>query len=145
MAEIEETNDELDENRRHASLTIMSDDLDPIAVTHALGITPFHAFKAGDKRGKKGYIWRYGLWSISTEGEVDSEELEQHIGALLNKVEPVKLQLATITSNPSVKARVFCFFGTDRMNDGIELSPQLMSRLGALNLQLGIDIYNSRL
>jgi hypothetical protein len=41
--------------------------------------------------------------------------------------------------------RIFCFFGTDRMNDGVELSTGLIGRLAALELPVAIDIYNSNL
>lgn len=132
-------------NRRHASFSVLGSTLDPEQITAALSLTPDTAFKAGDLRGKTANKWQHGFWSISTESEVQSQKLEEHIAWLLDKLEPVSRQLADIRDSSEIHARVFCFWETDRMNDGIELSPDLMGRLARLNLQVGIDIYNSEL
>lgn len=143
--ELEGIDPDSEMNRRYASFTMLGATLDPEQITPALGLTPDRASKAGDLRGKTTSTWQHGFWSISTENEVQSQNLEEHIARLLDKLEPVSRQLAAIRESSEIHARVFCFWETNRMNDGIELSPDLMGRLARLNLQVGIDIYNSEL
>jgi hypothetical protein len=53
--------------------------------------------------------------------------------------------LAAVLAEEGVEARIFCYFETERMNDGVDFSASLIKRLGALDLALAVDIYNSKL
>ena len=100
---------------------------------------------AGDRKGMSEAKWGHGYWGISTEGIVEADNLEEHIAWLLDQVEPIGVELAKVLSEEGVKARIFCFFETEKMNDGIEFSTRIIKRLSSLDLPIAIDIYNSSL
>jgi hypothetical protein len=131
--------------RRFASFTITGKSLDPEEVSAALSLSPYRAFKAGDKKGTGDDRWSHGLWSISTEGVVEADDLEAHIAWLLHQLEPEKSELVNVLTEERVKARILCFFEMEKMNDGVEFSAALINRLAALDLPVALDIYNSSL
>jgi len=125
-----------------ATLRIVGKDLEPADITARLGITPSESFRRGDIRSQKG-VWRHGFWSLTSEDQVFSTDLALHIAWLLDKLEPVQLQLQALREDPGIGADVFCFWASDTGSGGIEFSPTLLGRLAALNLVLGLDIYMS--
>ena len=131
--------------RRFASFTITGKSLDPEEVSASLRLSPSRAFKEGDRKGTGGDRWGHGLWSISTEGVVEAADLEAHIAWLLHQLEPARSELPGVLAEGAVKGRIFCFFETEKMNDGAEFSAALINRVAALDLPIALDIYNSSL
>ena len=123
-----------------ATLRIWGDDLDPATISTHLALTPSRAFKRGDIRGQHG-VWRHGCWGLTSEDQVFSTDLALHIAWVLDKLEPVQLQLQALREDPGISADVFCFWASATGNGGPVFSPTLLGRLAALNLVLGLDIY----
>ena len=123
--------------RAWATLRIWGAGLDPDSVTSRLRITPSNSYKAGDHHGKHDrLIWKEGHWDFTSEGAVESTDLGLHIEWLLDRIEPVRKQLEEITEQPGVKADIFCFWETERVNSGFDLAPSLMGRIASLRLIL---------
>jgi hypothetical protein len=122
-----------------ASLRMVTTDLDPDHVTRRLGIEPHEAFRRGDPFGKRGLVHKNGYRGLSSEGHVPTNDLEEHIAWLLDRIEPVAERFMALRAE-GIPANVFCFL---RLRDygGPGFSPQLMRRLAALDLELGLDIY----
>ncbi len=127
-------------SRTWATLRIWGRDLDPDSVTALLGVVPSKSFRRGDQRNPRS-VWPHGRWSLTSEGQMTSTDLEAHIQWLLDRIEPRGAGLAALREDASVKADVFCFWESATGHGGPEFSPALLSRLGALALPLGIDIY----
>jgi hypothetical protein len=127
-------------NRTFATLRIWSKKLEPDKVTQALHLTPSKAFKRGDRR-TEAKEWPHGYWEITSENQIISTDLALHIEWLLDQLEPVRPQLAAIMAEESVKADIFCFWESRTGHGGPSFSPQLLGRIAALGLELGIDIY----
>jgi Domain of unknown function (DUF4279) len=128
--------------RTWATLRISGDRLDPDNVTTRLGIAPSRSHKAGDRHGEQGrMIWKHGQWSLTSQGVIESTDLELHIEWLLDRIEPMHEKLQEITQQPDVTADIFCFWESESVNAGIDLAPSLMGRVASLRLSLGLDIY----
>lgn len=128
--------------RTWATFRIWAKSLDPEDVTLRLGIMPSDSFKAGDRRGKDGRnIWKHGRWSLTSQENVVSTELEAHIEWIFERIEPAREQLSELMQQPGVKADLFCFWESESINAGFAFSPTIMGRAAALNLTIGIDIY----
>jgi hypothetical protein len=130
---------------RFVSFTIIGEKLDPEKISAALKLAPSRAFRAGEKKGTGDDEWDHGLWSVSTESVIEAEDLAEHIAWLLDRLEPSATELGEVLSGDDIRARIFCFFETERLNDGIKLSAGIIKRLAALDLRVDIDIYNSSL
>lgn len=125
-----------------ATLRIGGTELDTAEVTHLLGLSPTHSHSAGEHHGQNGrLVWKKGLWDLSSEGQLVSLDLEEHIIWILDLVEPVADRLTDLIQRPGVQADIFCFWEVEEVNTGLDLGPSVMARLGALGLSLGLDVY----
>jgi hypothetical protein len=112
--------------------------LDPDYVTQQLGVTPSHAHRRGQVRGK-GHGWKEGQWSLSSKDQPIPRDLEDHLAWLLDKIELVREAFLELYTE-DVSADMFCYLECYGLG-GPELSPVLMKRLAKLDLFLGLDIY----
>lgn len=76
----------------NAGINFAGDRLDPDRITALLGVTPTVAYRKGDvyKRTRTGHEvrGRTGLWRLTTRGELESRELDDHLAALLDVLFP---------------------------------------------------------
>lgn len=121
-----------------ASLRLTRTDLDPDEVTRRLGIVPMEAFRRGDTFSR-GLVRKLGYWGISSQDQVATNDLEEHIAWLLDRLEPASGPFKALCAE-DVDADIFCYLET-RGQGGPEFSSRLMGRLAALGLPLGLDIY----
>jgi hypothetical protein len=126
-------------SRTFATFRLIGKDLDPDAVTSLLGLEPTRMFRKGDRRGET-KVWPHGYWGITSQGTVETTDLAVHIEWLLAQLEPVREQLTSVVRG-DVKADVNCFIESGTGHGGPTFSPQLLARIAALNLELGLDIY----
>ncbi|MGI8972496.1 MAG: DUF4279 domain-containing protein, partial [Dehalococcoidia bacterium] len=77
--------------RTYASFRILHEDLDPEAVTGALGVEPTEAHRQGDvrnPRAKKLVFCRSGGWFLRSRATIDSRDIRRHVDWLLDQLEP---------------------------------------------------------
>ena len=131
-----------------ASLRISDDNLEPAEITKILCIEPDKSHKKNDPNlgiSKKGKIfmnstYTSGLWSIDSK-EDESMNLEHHIASLLHVVYPMKDKF-TMLSNMGYKINVFCgVFAFDADQPGFSICPDVLQKLGELNIMLDVCIY----
>jgi hypothetical protein len=128
-------------SRSTVSLRIFGIDLNPEYITQLLGCEPTEAERKGDtisQRGGKIHIARTGSWRLSY-GNSDSVRLEIKIEGLLNKLTNDMQIWEQITRD--YKVDIFCGLFLDGWNEGYEISPSLMKKMGDRNLKIGFDIY----
>jgi len=89
-------------------LRILGQDLVPEEVTTLLGLTPSQAFKRGDPftAGGRSVPRAFGVWTLSTHGRVQSEDLTEHCRYLLNWVSPIRDRLKVYLARPDVSVAV---------------------------------------
>jgi hypothetical protein len=129
-------------SKAKVTFRLTGDTLDPQRVTQRLEIAPSRAYARGERSGTRGgrdWYWRAGLWALrSTMPE--GSELEDHLQALLDQLEP-RAQIIRDFLAEGCAADFFCGLFLDHLNEGVELSPQILGRVAALGATLGLDIY----
>ena len=114
--------------------------LDPDEISTRLGIQPSHAHKRGDQRGHKG-TWPKGIWTLTSEDQVQSTDLQQHIEWLLDQLEPVQPTIDMLVTGQHLEADVFCFWESATGQGGPMFSANFLERFARLHVDLGLDIY----
>lgn len=123
-----------------AGLRIWGDDLDPDEITRLLGCEPTRTRRKGEEvRGKCSTrtAWT-GSWHLKSDLP-RSAELAAHISALLDRTTDDPTTWAALGSRYRVD--VFCGLFLTAWNQGLELPPDLLRRLGERGITLGIDVY----
>jgi hypothetical protein len=102
-------------------------------ITDAVGVSPLDGALAR------------GRWCVRSEAFVGSERpLDEHLTALLDRIEPGAEPLGRVLDRHGLAADFFCGLWMGRYNTGLGLRPQTLARIAGLNARLEIDIYASR-
>ena len=125
-----------------ATLEIFHDTLEPQAITAVLGITPTRSFRRGDTHGHGERVtpYRVNTWLLSSEGSVASHDSLRHIEWLLGKVEPRHAVLLELQKQ-SYRMDISCYWLSKSGHGGPTLTPDIMRRLGKLELAVWFDVY----
>jgi len=125
-----------------ASLRIFGDDLDPDDLTERLAASPTKSARRGDVRiGKsdRQYVEKTGSWRLKASdakpGDLDIQ-IQEIFASLTSDL--------TVWAELSARFRVdiFCGLFMGERNEGLEISPQTLSALGARGVTLSLDIYD---
>jgi len=134
--------------RYKVSFRIGDDNLNPAELTEILKINPDKAHRKGDPHtstSKKGKIIHYspfrtGVWILNSR-EDEYVTLEQHLKSLLTLLYPLKDLLAEFTCR-GYKMDIFCgAFVREVHQPGFDISSDMLTQLGELNISLGVCIY----
>lgn len=125
--------------RSTVGLRIFGRALDPDEITRLLGVEPTRCARKGDThRTKSGseVVARSGSWLLNAglPGNLNTQ-----IGALLDKL-PSDLSVWRELSK-RYECDVFCGLFVREGNEGTELQPEVLLKLGDRGLRLGLDIY----
>jgi hypothetical protein len=83
-------------------------DLDPQEMSDGLRLIPTRAFRRGDpfRAGKVEHARAYGMWMLSTEEVVHSDDLMEHHRRLLEWLGPVRPQIQRYRSREGIEASI---------------------------------------
>jgi hypothetical protein len=126
----------------HATLRIFSAQTTPEEISSRLGIEPTSSHRRGEPlvpRVTGSAAARLHGWFLSSEAHVRSRDLRRHLDWLLDAVEPAADALRELARTE--RADVFCLWQSASGHGGPTLSPTQLARLGALGLELGLDVY----
>lgn len=123
-----------------ATLVISGDEVNPAAVTAMFGLPPTRSFARGDAYSR-GHVRKHGMWALSSEGSVASEDLDDHVAWLLDRIEPVREAFQNYLRSNHRSAFITCFWLSPHGHGGPRFSPQVLRRLGGANLPLQVDTY----
>jgi hypothetical protein len=128
----------------HASFRLGGDGLIAAEVNRRLGLTPDFVSERGDKdrSGRKTRTQRTGVWLISSQRELDTTSLEQHLLFLLGKIEPVSEALREVIEQQQLEADFFCYWASSAGHGGPVLTPEVLRRIADLGALLDIDFYD---
>lgn len=138
--------------RTFATFVLTGRDLEPQAVTHGTGLRPTHLHLRGEVPSSGAPPFRHGQWQLSSRSVVESDDLEDHLSWLLDRLEPVVDRLPphvprdeafdSKTSPPGVVvAKFFCYWASDAVGGGPRLNPHTLERIGRMNAALELDVY----
>jgi hypothetical protein len=131
-------------SRSTVSLRIFGININPDLLTQSLGCSPSLAAKRGEsfsfKPDGKKRIAKEGFWRLEYE-ENDALNLEEKIEFLLGHLTN-DLNAWQVATQDARGADLFCGLFIDHWNEGFELSPKLLRKIGERNLQLSFDVYS---
>lgn len=120
-------------------LRVMGRDLEPREVSRLLGLEPTISHRRGDDRTGTAAKYSEGLWAWGP-GMAESAPLGEHMGALLDVLEPKVATLHQIRKSGSRMDIFVGIFGPDD-NFGFAISHELLERLARLDVDLDFDLY----
>ncbi len=124
--------------RTYSTLRIYPKDAHPDVITDLLKIKPTRISIAGPN-GPRGRMVVNG-WFLSTKGRLKSRDSRRHIDWLLDKIEPMSEQILTLQKQ-GMSMDISSFWGSASSNGGPTISPEQMSRLVKMNLEVWWDVY----
>jgi len=131
-----------DIGKTRASLRIFGTDLLPEEITTLLGCSPSKSAKAGDidpRHKRETRIVKEGFWLLASD-EGDDSCLEKKVETLLDKLTSDLDVWKQLTSK--YKVDIFCGLFLNELNEGFDISPALLKKLGDRNLKIDFDIYS---
>lgn len=131
-----ETKDEPERPRGqvHVFLRILGRDLDPGEITRILESTPSEAFRRGDPftAGDRTMSRAYGVWTMSTKGRIESEDLIEHCRYLLAWASPIRERIAEYLCRTDVRVAVAYWWQPSDGPVGFTLPAELMRDLAGV-------------
>lgn len=125
----------------YVTLRIFSEEQHPNELTEYFGIEPTKTQVKGQKnelRTNK-LIERNG-WFLSTEGKINSKDSRRHIDFLADKLLPINSKIKELIEK-NVKMDISCYWLSETGQGGPTLSPQQLTKLADLGIELWFDIY----
>jgi len=120
-------------------------DLDPDDLSRILNVKPDDSAKPGDERrnyaGDLLAPHQEGWWKLSTEGKVQSKDINAHFNYLLDILLPHKEEILKLIANGETYFNVvwkstYLYAGT-----GPIIERECINGIAALNAEIGFDIY----
>ncbi len=129
--------------RTYAGLRIYHDALSPDQITDMLGIEPSCTQVKGRAITKSSgveFMPPIGGWFLSTKDVVVSRDIRRHVDWILNRLVGTDEALRRLQAEGH-RTDIFCYWLSADGHGGPMLSPEIMRRLGELELEIGFDIY----
>jgi hypothetical protein len=128
-------------DRVRVCVRVSSDQLDPEAISLALGVPPTFAARKGDRRWTRSgeSIQRTGVWYVQLSGAPEEWTLDEGIAALLDRLPSQQAVWDALAERH--KLDVYCGLHLSEWNRGADLAPSLLRRLADQHLTLVLDIY----
>jgi Domain of unknown function (DUF4279) len=123
----------------HATLRIYGDQLQPDELSIQLGLTPSKCQKKGQITQARS-ISPVGGWFLSSQGQVESRDVQRHIVWILDQINDRQAFLKDL-QDQGYEMDIFCFWVSAHGHGGPELSHEIMQRLSSMRLKVGFDIY----
>lgn len=129
--------------RTYATLRIYSDTVPPEAMTAKLGVQPDSTMTKGFAHELPSGRVREATvsgWFLSSEGQVASKDMRDHLDWLLDQLRPAAAGLSVLQAE-EVRMEVWCRWDSASGHGGPTSEPEQMQQMATLNLQCGFDIY----
>lgn len=124
----------------HAWLRVMSEDLQPEAVTSALGIQPTTTQVRGGLRSPNSkHTHKFGGWFLESAGHVQSRDSRRHLDWLLSQLHGKATAIAELKDQGNLVD--LCVRWDSVGHGGPSLNPTHMVQLGELGIELWFDVY----
>jgi hypothetical protein len=129
----------------HAGFRVVGDSVDPAKLTERLRIHPSAATVKGQPNpllhSPGGVPSRTGYWMLSSEGSVQSNDLEAHLTYLLDQLEPARRAIAALSNSPEFRVEFHCYWMSETGHGGPVLSAEVLRRIADMGAELEFDVY----
>lgn len=128
-------------NETYVTLRLNSDSLSPQAITNFLGIEPSETIEKGVGTNILTHeVTNHNTWLLTSENIINSKDSRRHIDYLVDKLLPIREKLKILASH-GAKIDICCLWFSESGHGGPTLSPQQLSKLGELGIDLWFDFY----
>lgn len=128
-------------NTTHTTLRIYSESLSPQDITKYLEIEPSEIIeKSIEKDILMGENITLNAWFLTSENIIFSKDSRRHIDYIADRLLPIKEKIKTLATQDA-KIDICCFWMSECGQGGPTLSPQQLSKLAELELEIWFDIY----
>ena len=133
--------------RVQVSFVLSATDLDPDEVTEMTGLTPDESAKRGDeRRNYKGQLitpHKEGFWIISSQGKVESKDINDHFDFLLDILLPHRKTFLQIIDELNGETYFDVLWTSSYLYAGTGplISRQALRGISELGASMGFDIY----
>lgn len=131
--------------RVHVEFVLEAPELEPDSVTRITGLEPSGSAKRGDGReNAKGTVvgtHEQGWWQFSSEGAVDSKDINDHLRFLLERLLPHQEWIRLAACNGETFFDVLWESTDLYAGSGPVIDPECMGGIAALGAGIGFDIY----
>ena len=124
----------------YSTVRIFSDQIEPNAVTKALGLVPTECFTKGDIHGN-GLRRKFHGWFFSTKNSSGSRDTRYHLDLILTALEGKSKAIQELRARGCELD--ICSYWASEGQGGPEITPPQMLKLGAMGLSVWWDIYFS--
>jgi hypothetical protein len=129
-----------------ASFTISGDDVVPESWTLYFGVPPDTALTKGeplrDPTGQNRALKRrMGVWGISSEKAVQSDNLEPHLRYLVNRLALPRIDLPELLKRTNARMRVFCYWVNESGDRVPDVPNEIRAMMEAMGGTVEIDEY----
>jgi hypothetical protein len=109
-------------------------------LTIQLGVEPSHSFQLGDEVNSRTGIHKRGrsVWQLRSEENVISNDLEEHLTWLLNKIEPSHHVIQQYLDDPDVEVVIRINCHCPDSIGGVSIRSVTMQRLAVLSNRIDI-------
>lgn len=125
-----------------ASLRIAGDDLDPLAITGALGCDPTSAHRKGDKitspHSSLVGVRKTSLWCLEASNR-EPGNLDAQVAELLGRLSQSLETWKALGARYSID--VYCGFFMRDTNEGLEISVATLGALAQRGIALSVELY----
>ena len=121
----------------YALLRIVGKGVDPAAVTRDLGLAPTLSVRVGESRPAGTRPREEAIWAYSTQGNVDSTDLADHVHTLIERLAP---DLRRRLPN-DCRVDIQCVWRSATGHGGAILPAALLAAVGSRGIDLDFDIY----
>ena len=120
----------------YVTLRIYSDTKNPNELTEYLGIEPSEI----QVKTQKNRLIELNGWFLSSEGKVNSKDIRRHIDFLADKLLPIASKIKILIKE-GLKIDISCYWVSESGQGGPTLSPQQLTKLANLGIELWFDMY----
>ena len=129
-----------DEKWATASFRVFSKSLSPDELRSILGICPTDSYGVGDPVSRRSPSNTRKVNALFVNSTLPSDKfLDEHLGAVVSVAESCREQLQS--HGDQIEADLFCCFSATNGQGGFVLSPALLARIAALQLEVIVDLY----
>ena len=130
-----------------ASFGVRAFKLNPKEITERLGIQPSHSFSRGDKydthlsKTIMGVRTRkFGVWQVSSEGVVKSDDLQDHIDYLVDLIRPKQVEIDALLADPDLYLDVRLWIESRDVVNAFTLRSESVAFLASLCREFNVSV-----
>lgn len=129
------------------SFSVSALNLDPAEFTSTIGVQPISTAKRGDER--RNYVGNIispheeGYWKLSSEGKVNSKDINEHFSFLLKILLPHRKEILRLVKELNGEADFDLIWQSSYLHAGTGplLSLEIVKGVSQLGAAIGFDIY----